>query len=73
MGKPAARAIIDQGAHAGPITVGSFNVLIGGKPAARKGDPITCSAHGVASIIEGSSSVFINGIPAARKGDKSSC
>ena len=29
MGKPAARAIIDQGAHAGPITVGSFNVLFG--------------------------------------------
>ena len=73
MGKPAARAIIDQGAHTGPITSGSFNVLIGGKPAARKGDPITCSAHGVASIIEGSSSVFINGIPAARMGDKTSC
>ncbi|MBQ0152141.1 MAG: PAAR domain-containing protein, partial [Chryseobacterium sp.] len=51
MGKPAARALIDQGAHTGPITTGSFNVLIGGKPAARKGDAITCSSHGVASII----------------------
>lgn len=73
MGKPAARAIIDQAAHVGPITIGSLNVLIGGKPAARKGDPITCSAHGVASIIEGSSSVLINGISAARMGDKTSC
>lgn len=73
MGKPAARALIDQGAHTGPITTGSFNVLIGGKPAARKGDAITCSSHGVASIIEGSSSVFINGISVARLGDKTSC
>lgn len=73
MGKPAARAIIDLAAHTGPITLGSFNVMIGGKPAARKGDPITCSSHGLCSIIEGSSSVFINGIPAARMGDKTSC
>ncbi|MEN4760003.1 MULTISPECIES: PAAR domain-containing protein [unclassified Chryseobacterium] len=73
MGKLAARALIDQAAHTGPITSGSFNVLIGGKPAARKGDPVTCSSHGVASIVEGSSSVFINGIAAARMGDKTSC
>lgn len=73
MGKPAARATIDLAAHTGPITLGSFNVMIGGKPAARKGDPITCSSHGLCSIIEGSSSVFINGIPAARMGDKTSC
>ena len=73
MGKPAARVIIDQAAHTGPIMMGSFNVIIGGKPAARKGDPITCSAHGQASIIEGSTSVLINGIPVARMGDKTSC
>lgn len=73
MGKPAARAIIDKAAHVGPITIGSFNVLIGSKPAARKGDAITCSAHGVASIIEGSTSVLINGVAAARMGDKTSC
>lgn len=73
MGKPAARVIVDQAAHTGPITMGSFNVIIGGKPAARKGDPITCSAHGQASIIEGSTSVLINGIPVARMGDKTSC
>ena len=73
MGKPAARAIVDTAAHTGSITSGSFNVLIGGKPAARKGDPIICSSHGICSIIEGSSSVYINGIPAARMGDKTSC
>lgn len=73
MGKPAARAILDQAAHTGPITSGSYNVLIGGKPAARKGDSITCSSHGIASIIEGSTSVLINGICAARMGDKTSC
>lgn len=73
MGKPAARAMIDTGAHTGPVTAGSPNVLIGGMPAARKGDPVTCSLHGSASIIEGSATVFINGVPAARMGDKTSC
>jgi len=73
MGKPAARALIDKGAHTGPITKGSTNVMIGGKPAARVGDPLTCSSHGTASIIEGSKSVFINGKPAARMGDKTNC
>jgi uncharacterized Zn-binding protein involved in type VI secretion len=73
MGKPAARALIDKGAHTGPITKGSSNVMIGGKPAARVGDPLTCSTHGTASIVEGSKSVFINGKPAARMGDKTNC
>ena len=73
MGKPAARALIDTGAHVGIITKGSTNVMIGGKPAARVGDPLTCSIHGPASIIEGSATVFINGKPAARMGDKTNC
>ncbi|MCX2483045.1 PAAR domain-containing protein [Pedobacter sp. MR2016-24] len=73
MGKPAARANIDTGAHSGPIVKGSPDVKIGGMPAARKGDPVTCSLHGDASIVEGSASVFINGQPAARMGDKTCC
>jgi len=74
MGKPAARAVLDKGAHTGPITAGSADVLIGGKPAARQGDPVNCSIHaGPASIVEGSKSVLINGKPAARMGDKTSC
>jgi uncharacterized Zn-binding protein involved in type VI secretion len=73
MGKPAARMFLDTGAHVGPIMIGSFNVIIGGGLAARKGDPIVCSAHGQCSIVDGSTSVFINGKPAARMGDKTSC
>lgn len=73
MGKPAARMLLDTGAHVGPIMMGSFNVIIGGGLAARKGDPIVCSAHGQCSITDGSSSVFINGKPVARMGDKTSC
>jgi uncharacterized Zn-binding protein involved in type VI secretion len=73
MGKPAARALVDTGAHVGPVMTGSANVLIGGMPAARKGDAVTCSLHGSAAIIEGSATVFINGISAARMGDKTSC
>lgn len=73
MEKPAARMLTDTGAHTGPIMMGSFNVLIGGGLAARKGDPVICTAHGQSSIIEGSSTVFINGKPVARMGDKTSC
>ena len=69
----AARVLVDTGAHAAPILTGSLNVIIGGFPAARKGDPITCPVHGEAKIAEGSSSVFINGHPAARMGDKTGC
>jgi len=69
----AARVLVDTGAHSAPILTGSLNVLIGGFPAARKGDPITCPVHGEAKIAEGSSSVFINGRPAARMGDKTGC
>lgn len=72
-GKAAARALIDKGAHTGIITKGSTDVFVGGKPAARVGDPLKCSNHGEASITEGSKSVFINGKPAARLGDKTSC
>lgn len=74
MGKPAARSMMDTGAHVGPILMGSPNVYIGGMPAARQGDPLICANHpGPASIIEGSATVFINGKPAARMGDKTNC
>jgi len=73
MGQPAARALIDIGAHTGLILTGSLNVYIGGGQAARKGDAVACSSHGDSSIVEGSSSVLINGMAAARKGDKTSC
>jgi uncharacterized Zn-binding protein involved in type VI secretion len=73
MGKPAARATIDQCAHTGQIQSGSPNVLIGGFPAARKGDPVGCSQHGSGIIVGGSASVLVNGLPLARLGDKTQC
>ncbi|MBJ7220582.1 type VI secretion system PAAR protein [Brenneria sp. L3-3C-1] len=65
-----------------PITEGSPDVFINGRPAARQGDtvqlhgcPCPDAPHGVHSrkIAEGSSTVFINGKPAARMGDGISC
>jgi len=56
----------------GPIIIGSEDVFINGRPAARVGDG---GIHGVCcgpntfEIKMGSSSVFINGKKAARKGD----
>ncbi|CCP04275.1 hypothetical protein BN439_3241 [Erwinia amylovora Ea644] len=73
MGKPAARARIDNGAHSGPIQSGSPDVIIGGFPAARKGDTLSCSQHGGGIIVGGSASVIVNGRPLARLGDKTQC
>ena len=76
MGTPAARALLDTAGHVGPITVGSPNVLIGGAPAARKGDLFICTdpTHGGSGIIVGGSkTVLINGVPAARMGDATDC
>jgi len=53
----------------GPIMPpGCPAVLIGGMPAARVGDMITCAGP-VDPIVMGSSSVMIGGMPAARMGD----
>lgn len=73
MGQPAARATIDIGAHTGPIQSGSPDVIIGGFPAARKSDTLSCSSHGSGVIVGGSGTVFVNGMPLARKGDKTQC
>ncbi|GAB4276972.1 MAG: hypothetical protein Kow0056_07970 [Coriobacteriia bacterium] len=57
----------------GPITTGSPNVFVGGRPAARVGDVgvhAACSGSNTFEIIEGDSSVLINGRPAARIGSK---
>ena len=53
----------------GPIIMGSGNVLIGGLPAARKGDKLICVGP-PDTINSGSGSVKINGKPAARMGDR---
>jgi len=73
MGLPAARAILDKGAHSAIILMGSLNVNINGFQAARQGDPIICPFHGGAVITKGSATVFINGLPAARMLDITGC
>ena len=54
----------------GPILPpGAVTVFIGGLPAAKLGDLVTCSGP-PDSISGGSSSVLIEGMPAARMGDQ---
>jgi len=78
MGQPAAR-VGDMTAHGGVITVGFFQVLIGGQPAARMGDMHTCpmfdgpKPHVGGPITMGSPTVLIGGQPAARVGDTAQC
>ncbi len=53
----------------GPVMPpGEPTVLIGGAPAARLGDMVTCTGP-PDSIIKGSATVLIGGKPAARMGD----
>jgi uncharacterized Zn-binding protein involved in type VI secretion len=53
----------------GPIMPpGSPTVMIGGVPAAKVGDMVTCVGP-PDSIIKGSGTVMIGGMPAARMGD----
>ncbi|WP_319613315.1 PAAR domain-containing protein [Acidiphilium acidophilum] len=55
----------------GPVIMGSANVFIGGLPAARFGDAVTCLGP-TDTIAMGSQTVLINGMPAARMGDQTS-
>ena len=48
-------------------------MIIGGFPAARKGDAFSCTQHGSSIIVGGSGSVLVNGVSLARQGDKTQC
>lgn len=50
------------------IPPGAPTVMIGGQPAAKVGDMLTCAGP-PDSIIAGSATVMIGGMPAARQGD----
>jgi uncharacterized Zn-binding protein involved in type VI secretion len=75
-------AVCDADAHGcpacphptrGPVIVGSPNVLINGKPAARMGDTgqhAACCGPNTFTIAEGDPHVLINGKPAAKSGCK---
>jgi uncharacterized Zn-binding protein involved in type VI secretion len=53
----------------GPVLPpGCPTVLIGGMPAARVGDMLTCTGP-PDTIVKGSGTVMIGGVPAARMGD----
>ncbi len=57
----------------GPVTSGSSQVQVRGRPAARKGDPGTharCCNSNTFTILEGDPDVLIDGRPAARFGDR---
>lgn len=61
-----------------PVTAGSPNVMIDGKPVARVGDPLAPHSKPKhpphpRAIASGSSTVLINGIPAAVTGGAISC
>ena len=63
---PAVTALVPH--VGGPIAAGAPTVLIGGMPAARVGDVVTCvGPPGV--VAKGSATVMIAGPPAARMGD----
>ncbi len=70
---PAAR-VGDRTTHGGTIQAGSPNVLIGGMPAARLTDFVSCPLVCATipdvggTITLGSNSVHVNGLPAARVG-----
>jgi uncharacterized Zn-binding protein involved in type VI secretion len=49
----------------GPILMGCPNVMVGGMPAARVGDPVVCVGPPDA-ILQGSATVMIGGMPAAQ-------
>ncbi|HEX7388754.1 MAG TPA: PAAR domain-containing protein [Acidiphilium sp.] len=53
----------------GPIIKGEPTVLIGGLPAARVSDMLTCVGP-PDTIVMGSPTVLIGGLPAARMGDQ---
>ena len=67
---PAAARKDDAIACGSKINVGSGDVNINGKAAARKGDAGIEAGFSAHTINEGSSTVFINGKKAARVGDK---
>lgn len=69
-------AIARQGdaiSHGGSILGGATRTLVEGRPAARQGDAVSCSTHGMQTITGGSGSVLVEGQPVARVGDAISC
>jgi uncharacterized Zn-binding protein involved in type VI secretion len=60
---------IAQDRGPGAVIGGSADTVVGGRPAARMGDPTSKSD----AVIGSSSNVIINGRPAAVQGDRTGC
>ena len=69
LAEASAQAQANDAAPPGIVASGSPDVIVGGSPAARQGDP----ANGGSPIVEGSSNVFINGRAAALVGHRTAC
>lgn len=63
----------DMTLHGGTVTGLATQTLIGGQPAARKGDPHLCPVHGPGLITGSCSNVYIEGKLAARMLDDCGC
>ena len=63
----------DAISHGGSILGGATRTLVEGQPAARPGDAVSCTQHGMQTITGGSSTVLVEGQPVARVGDAVSC
>ncbi len=76
---PAAAIQFAPTSHPGLVITGCATVLIGGLPAARRGDDHTCllpplaGPHPPNKVIAGSATVLIGGLGAARQGDLTGC
>jgi len=57
----------------GPITTGSPNVFINGRPGAFCSSDVACIKDATQKIAQGSATVGYNQLPAARVGDKGTC
>jgi len=65
---------IQHASSVGTVTTGSPNILINGRPAARKDiDQAACEHHSSESLITGCATVLFNGHHAARLGDHVEC
>lgn len=60
-------------AHGGNVVAGCEKVLINGRHAARKGDPVDCKVHGPGKIDDGKASVLVGNVALARLLEPISC
>lgn len=63
----------DKTTSGGSVISGSTEWILNGLGAARLGDPVKCSAHGLTVIAEGNPDVCDVGVPVAFNGHRCAC